>query len=149
MGIEDSGPAVPAPLSERQEDVIDASRYIIIMRKTFVVMAFAPAGFSAAKGAELVPVGLQKQLLVDDCVIAEKQNGPYDVTELRKLAARDGWVKYAGNPGCDVRVAVFEGNPGELARTGPRAREIMHARTACGADNGNLGPGLLRPAAAR
>jgi len=32
------------------------------------------SGISTAGGAEPVPVGLQKQLLVDDYVIAEKHN---------------------------------------------------------------------------
>jgi len=47
------------------------------------MVAMVP-GLSTAGGAELVPVGLQKQLLVDDYVIAEKRNITRELGKVKK-----------------------------------------------------------------
>lgn len=52
---------------------------------TCVLMGAMVLGLSTAKGAELVPVGLQKQLLVDDYVIAEKHNITRELGEPKKM----------------------------------------------------------------
>ncbi|MHC4424766.1 MAG: hypothetical protein ACYSYV_01570 [Planctomycetota bacterium] len=51
---------------------------------TCVLMAALVLGFSTAGGTELVPVGLQKQLLVDDYVIAERQNVTRELGKIKK-----------------------------------------------------------------
>ena len=42
-------------------------------------------GLSTAGGTEPVPVGLQKQLMVDDYVIAEKQNVTRELDLVKKV----------------------------------------------------------------
>jgi hypothetical protein len=52
--------------------------------KTCVLLGTIASGLSTAKSTELVPVGLQKQLLVDDYVIAEKHNVTRELGKVRK-----------------------------------------------------------------
>lgn len=49
-----------------------------------VLMGVVVLGFTTARGGELIPVGLQKQLLADDYVIAEKQNVTHEVGQAKK-----------------------------------------------------------------
>lgn len=57
------------------------------MRVTaFAFLGMMALGFSAVPGADLVPVGLQKQLLVDDYVIAEMHNVTRELGVVKKHA---------------------------------------------------------------
>ncbi len=55
--------------------------------KIFVIILIyvMPIGGSITSAQELAPVGLQKQLLVDDYVIAEKENIARELGKPRKM----------------------------------------------------------------
>ena len=55
-----------------------------MLTKTRVLTGAMIPELSTVKGAELVPVGLQKQLLVDDYVIAEKYNVTRELGRVEK-----------------------------------------------------------------
>ena len=75
---------------------------------TCVLMGAMVPGLSTAKGTEPVPVGLQKQLLVDDYIIAEKQNITREMGVVKKVGVvcepsletdfYPGWKKPDGSP---------------------------------------------------
>ncbi|MHC4324344.1 MAG: hypothetical protein ACYSUX_08735 [Planctomycetota bacterium] len=75
---------------------------------TYLLVGTMVLVFSRAGGAELVPVGLQKQLLVDDYVVAEKQNVTRQLGVVKKVGIvcepsldtdfYPGWKKPDGSP---------------------------------------------------